>query len=653
MAVLSMQKIRLYVHRDNASEVLRAIQKVGVVQFEEVTVGAEVLTLREKEAFEFDYVSSRLDFAVRFLSRFEEPAKGFRAMIEGKKVRTSGTALYETVRTFDYNIVIDASQDIERGIVEAETRIAELEEERALLTPWEDFSRTLASGRETASTTMLFVEAGDVATHESLALRCAEQSIPFHEVSASPTHRAYVLMRTDKDAFTVLLHERKMECVVLPLRRGTPKEELERISRAIQSQLEDIETLEERARALARANISNLRIVSDYMLWQKEKYNLLSTARSSTEVLVFEGWCPKPDMALLESRIRNKTEEYALEQVTPTEHEIPPVEIRNHAFFRPFEAVTRLYGLPGHTEMDPTAYLAGFFFLFFGLALSDLGYGLVMALGIGVILWRYHVPKAIAPMLWLMWAGGVSTVLVGIIYGGYFGLSMELLPGWVQALQLFDPIQNPMPVFYLALAFGVIQIIAGLVLHIISEARNGRCMQGLLRKGPWIGLFVFGCAWLGASLSLIPGALEVYQYAVYACLALIAGVGMYLEEKFLLKPVMGLLALYESIAYLSDILSYSRLLALGLATSALAYAVNLIALMVKDVPYVGLILMASILVIGHLFSLALNILGAFIHSARLQFVEFFGKFIEGSGRMYTPFKRHERFVELIDSTGGD
>lgn len=642
-----MQKLRLYVHREHASEVLRAIQKVGVLHIEEVTVGEDELSTRQKEAFEFNYASSRLDFAVRFLSTFETPVKGLRAMVEGTKVRTTGTALYETVQTFDYNTVIEAAQDIERAIVESQTRITELEAERTLLTPWSGLSLPLATGRDTAQTVTLFVSGTTGESHADLVRRCAESGIVFHDIPASETHHAYMLLRQDVEMFSRLLSEFSGEVVDLPLRRGTPSEELERIGRAIRSQRDDITQAESRARQLT-SSLAELRIVSDYMLWQKEKHDLLSTARSSAEVVVFEGWCPTQDRALLEERIKNKTSDYALEHVEPQEGETPPVEIRNHAMFAPFETVTRLYGLPGHTDLDPTAYLAGFFFLFFGLALSDLGYGLIMVLGIGYILWRYRAPKSVRPMLLLMFAGGLSTVFVGALYGGYFGVSMDLLPAWVQELQLFDPIKNPMPVFYLALALGVIQIVVGLVLYILSESRNGRFVSGFFERGPWIGFFVFGCALLGANLGFVPGPVELFEYAVYACLAVIVGYAAYVEPNWFLKPVKGVLSLYDIVAYFSDMLSYSRLLALGLATSALAYAVNLIAAMVKDVPYFGFIFMAAILIVGHLFNLALNILGAFIHSARLQFVEFFGKFVQGSGRNYLPFKRQERYVELIE-----
>ena len=647
MAIVEMQKIRLYLHRDTASDVLRAVQKLGVVQFEEVTLEDAPLNSKEKEAFEFNYASSRLDFAVRFLSRYATPPKGLRGMIEGNKVRTTGTKLYETVKSFDYNPIIDATQAVEQKRIDARHRIEQLREEEALLAPWTPLELPLTAPRTTEHTRTLFLTTRDTESQHASERALAEAGVPCTLHAVSATHWTLTYHKAFEDQVHSILREQGSDESALPVRRGTPAEELERIHRAIAHLEEELVSAEEAARTLTE-HLSNLKVLADYMLWQRTKHDLYTQALTSNHVLVFEGWCPKQALSALDEHIRNKTDTYALEQVEPQKNEVPPVEIENSKIVKPFESITRLYGLPGHTDLDPTPYLAGFFFLFFGLALTDVGYGLILTLGLGYILTHYQVPKNMTPMLWLMFAGGVSTTILGTLFGGYFGVSLEALPQWATQLQQFDPMQNPMPVFYLALILGVIQIVFGLVLHIVRAAKNGALADGLWSKGPWIALFIFGAAWLGSALAIIPGSTAPYSALVYACLGLIVLYAAYRETSWLMKPIKGVLSLYDIVAYFSDILSYSRLLALGLATSALAYAVNLIAGMVVGIPYIGFVLMVIILIIGHLFNLALNILGAFIHSARLQFVEFFGKFVEGSGRPYRPFRREERYVELVE-----
>jgi V/A-type H+-transporting ATPase subunit I len=245
---------------------------------------------------------------------------------------------------------------------------------------------------------------------------------------------------------------------------------------------------------------------------------------------------------------------------------------------------------------------------------------------------------------------GFSTVLVGLLFGGYLGFDPALLPAPLQALQLFDPIGNPLPVFYLALGLGVLQVMAGLVIKIYSDYKQGKLLNGVLDQGPWLFMFVLGILYLAVSVEyttiLSTGQIINLSYVGIAMIILSSGrKGDTIFQK--VQSAAG--ALYSSIGYFSDILSYSRLLALGLATTALAFAVNLIAEIVSgSVPYLGPILGFIVLLVGHLFTLAVNTLGAFIHSARLQFVEFFGKFIEGTGKEFSPLSRTEKFVTIQD-----
>jgi len=332
-------------------------------------------------------------------------------------------------------------------------------------------------------------------------------------------------------------------------------------------------------------------------------------------------------------------------ELQPLEGEDPPVDIENHPLFKPFEAVTRLYGMPGHKDLDPTAYLAGFFFLFFGLSLTDVGYGLFLMTAAIIVITLFKVDDAIKLFAKLLFLVGLATVFVGAAFGGYLGIAPENLPSFLISLQKFDPIGNPLPVFYLALSLGVFQVMVGMLLKIYSEYKNGRFMNGLIVQGPWFLVFCLGILALLTNLgyvAIIP--FDAIINLIYAAAVLVVLSGARNGKGIFGKVMSAAASLYDSIGYFSDILSYSRLLALGLATTALAFAVNLIAGMVVDVPYVGYILAGIILIIGHTFNLAVNTLGAFIHSARLQFVEFFGKFVAGTGREFRPLSRTSKYI---------
>ena len=646
MAIVAMEKIRLYVHKDAVTEALNAVQRLGIVEFNEVAE-REGFEKAEKTVFEFNYVSSRLDFAVEFLSKYEQPATGWKKIknaLEGNKIFVSEKKIEELMQTFYFNEVIEKVEDLEEALNDVEGKIKDLKEEYALLSPWESVDVKLAALPETKSTKIYTLHAHSGEELAALANNLKGLDLLFHKETVSETRALLVFFKEDEEKIKKELVQSEIEIVGLPRRRGTPKEELERIERALKKAEKNRAALIKEAEKLVKY-LPKLKIISDRILWKKEKHNLISAALKRSEVLAFEGWCPKDRIAALSEAIETKTPLFAIETIEPDEGERPPVEIKNNKIVTPFETITRLYGLPGEKDLDPTPFLAGFFFIFFGLSLTDVGYGIFLALTTALALTFFKIPKGVRPMIVLLMLGGISSAIIGALFGGYFGIDMKHLPEWAQALQKFDPIANPLPVFYLALTFGVIQIMFGLVLKIMRDAKNGAVVDGILDNGPWLALFAAIIAFVlnKAGVVTIPGqALTASTYTALAALVLTQGRK---ERGVFKKLTKGVFSLYDSINFFSDILSYSRLLALGLATSALAFAVNLIAQIVGDmIPYVGTILMVAVLIVGHLFNLAVNVLGAFIHSARLQFVEFFGKFITDSGRVFTPFKRKERYV---------
>ena len=644
MAIVSMQKIRFFIHRSETKDILNTVQKEGVLEFTDVTEENKQIIQREKKAFEFNYVSSRLDFTVHFLSKYA-PSKGKLAtMIEGDKEHTTEKELEKVANSFYYNEIIDEVQSLEEKINDTKAKNITLDEEMVLLLPWENLEMTLDTEMSTKTSSTLYIH-GKKEKIQKLHKAFEETALLYELNEVTPENQLLTHFTEKSEEIETVLRENDIEMVTLPKRRGTPKEEIERIDRSKIKQVSQLEGYEKRIIELTE-HLPKLKIVADYIFWKKQKHDVISSSMNTNNILIFEGWCPTLKVDSLRKIISEKSDLFALEEISAQPDEDPPVEIKNNALIKPFEAVTRLYGLPGHTDLDPTIYLSGFFFIFFGLSLTDFGYGVFLAVLIGLILKFYKVPKELKPMLGLIGLGGVASIFVGLLFGGYFGISMDLMPTWVQAMQKFDPISNPIPVFYLALAFGVFQIFTGLILKVVSEAKNGRFNDGILDNGPWIALFMALAMLGGNATGYLSGDSKYYVWMIYAVVASLVLTQGRKEKNIIMKFLKGVLSLYGVVNFFSDILSYSRLLALGLATSALAFAINLIAEMVSGIPYIGWILMVLVLIAGHIFNVVVNVLGAFIHSARLQFVEFFGKFITSNGRLFKPFKRDQRNVIL-------
>jgi len=644
MSIVKMEKLRLYVHKSVGTPVFRAIQKLGIIEFTEIK-NKESLRQEEKNIFEFNYASSRLDFAIEFLTKWEDCGKKserIRRSLEGNKVFTTNKEIDEIANTFYWNDIVNSTQDLEEKMNDADTKLKALSDEVLILEEWKELDIALSNPLETKTTKTVFL-IGEKDKKDELLSALKKASVLANIQLIDQGHFILTFFKKNTDISIKKITEYGFEIKELPKRRGTPAEEIERMNRAIVKNEKLKQELKKEAVVLAK-NLPKLKIIGDHIFWKKEKHNLLSSAYKKNEVLVFEGWCPKLHTTTIENKIAEKTKLFALEKIPPEEGEKPPVEIRNNVVIKPFEAITRLYGLPGSKDIDPTPFLAGFFFIFFGLSLTDVGYGFLLFITTATLLIFFKIPKDTKPIISLLMLGGISSFFIGMLFGGYLGVDIKYLPEWIQKIQKFDPIANPLPVFYLALTLGVIQIVFGLILKIVRDAKIGLIKEGLLDQGPWIAL-IFSLILFGASeLGFILNSSSFPLWFVYGSLVSLVLTQGRKEDTIIKKFLMGVLSIYNSINFFSDILSYSRLLALGLATSALAFAVNLIAGMASGVPYVGGILMVMILVVGHLFNLAVNLLGAFIHSARLQFVEFFGKFITDGGRSFNPFKREERYI---------
>ncbi len=644
-----MQKIRLLVHAVDVTTVLDVVQRAGVVEFTQVR--DTTLAQNEPKEFALNYASARLDFAVEFLQQYAPKRSALASALEGDQEVVTEKRINDTVANFYATDIIDAAQDLQKNINDTVKKIKELRKERRMLLPWRRVPFIVGQSYDTTYTRTVFIALGNTqmqrknAPHHNLAKVLSDHHVLYHIVSVDPT-RAIVTWYVGGDGVNVAENVFKdcgYEQVVLQQRRGTPEEEIVRIDRAIAKAQKEIVQYEEKARAMAQ-HLPELKIISDHTLWQKDRHNLFVQARRTRDVLVYEGWCPINRLAILRENVAKATALAQIEEIVPAKDEQPPVEITNASFLRPFEAVTRLYGLPSAQDIDPTPYLAAFFFIFFGFCLTDVGYGLILMALTGFALMRYNIASSTKTMLQLLFLGGLSSALAGILFGGYFGVDMSRMPQILQDLQQLNPIQNPLPVFYVALALGVVQVLFSLIVAIIAKAQRGDLWGGILDHAPWIVFFVALGLFVAEKMALLIFApATVMLYGAIALLVLTQGRD---ATNPFAKIAKGIMSLYDVVAYFSDILSYSRLLALGLATSALAFAINMIATMVagEHMTIFSAIIAGIILIIGHLFNLVVNTLGAFIHSARLQFVEFFGKFITGTGRVFAPCRRTERYT---------
>ena len=372
---------------------------------------------------------------------------------------------------------------------------------------------------------------------------------------------------------------------------------------------------------------------------------------SDDKLVLLDGWVPEDSVADAKAFLDGSSAFYEMRAAKRGDN--VPVKLKNNAFARMYEVLTKMYGMPSGTDFDPTPIVAPFFSLFFAFCMGDAGYGLILIL-LGFLL-KKKMGKEMAGMMNLVITLGIFTTVIGALLGTFFGISLigsdipEKLKSFIVAgnVELFGSTYDKQMI--LALAIGVVHISIAMTVKAINSTVFYGFKESLSAWGWW--LVVVGGVVIGALsfLSLIPA--EVSKWAFIAVGGL-GAIGIYLlnnlKRNVFANVGAGLWDTYNMVAgLLGDVLSYIRLFALGLAGGMLGQTFNSLAMMVVDGQeglgaVFGWVGFGLIIVIGHTLNIAMSCLSAFVHPLRLTFVEYFKNAgYEGKGVEYKPFKNKE------------
>jgi V/A-type H+-transporting ATPase subunit I len=689
MAIAEVRKIHLVVHRSQQGDLMAEIQRLGVV---EVCGGGE-----EGEAkVEEKTIASRLartDRALRLLRPWF-PARPLAQRVYPERPAYTQKELLEVAGTFDLSNLLAACEGNSRELDHLQVSLSRLDEERRTLALWSALDAPPSMLR---SSRRVEIVTGRIPVREKGGFIEA-----LDEVGAV-VERAW---EDDRNLYAVVLcltacgeeihgimDTRGFQRLKLPDLEMTPGERLELIDGERIRTEGRIRELRESYRTLAGSE-EQIRVVRDLLANHLERLRTERRMTHTRDTVSLEGWIPAREFAKIRRHLLWKFPLMSIRDYDPDPEEKIPVILENSPLVSPFGVVVGLYGLPRYGAVDPSPVLAAFFALFFGLCLTDAGYGLFLAALTGglLVFAPRPLPEGGERFVRMFFLCGLATAAVGAAAGGWFGVS--------STLRLFDPLEDLMLFFGIALAAGTLHLFAGLLLRMWRLIRSGDIFGAAVDHGLWMALVLalYGTA-AAAAGHLPPWAGRVFQAcAVGSALGIVffqgrpgrkggdreerahhlawggvtlcatlwllgtgrpwSGLGALLflsAELFLLEtPVkailarlgLGLYSLYGVTGYLSDVLSYSRLVALGLGTGIVAMVVNKMAVLAFGAPGVGFILGAFVFVIGHMFNVLINLLGAFVHSCRLQYVEFFTKFFESGGRPFSPFRFANRYITI-------
>ncbi len=665
MAVAELKKAELYYHRSVQEDVAKTLQYSGACQIIEET---------EKPESSSSDIADRLSACeaqqthIRYLFRalgsyYTDPVSSIDRLL-GERPVLSLTELADTAQKTDLGELASSVKKMETTLNELRLEISQLKANASILRNIEDFPYSLdvlGEGTRTLRGIMGFLVA------EQMEPFRAELSAAFPtetEIWASPRfpgkREAWTVVmyaRTHEREVTELCGRGGMSFVELPGHiRGTVSEENGKIAARLQRAEEREISLLQELKKTAQNHIPVVQQLSDYWNILCERYKALKLSDATDRTLKTSFWVPAEAAPRLQKKLEALSPNLALVLSDPTEKEIPPTLLGNRSSVKPFEILTNLYSPPSYGELDPTPLLAPFFFLFFGMCLGDAGYAIVMLIAFRMLFRKYHrIPNTVKEFILLFVFGSISTLAYGIISGSFFGdfidafSFMEFLRPLKNALTIIDPMKNPMQVLGLSLLLGLAHLMFGLGIAAYDHIRKKNYVDAVGDKISWI-VFVMGLALiLAGSSGALPSALffaaKVMTLAGAATIFWYAG----REKKGIFsKCTSGFLALYGATSYLGDVLSYSRLLALGFGSAVIGMIINLLGGMAAGIPYVGWAVAIAVIIGGHCFGLVINILGAFVHSLRLQYVEFFGKFYGGGGEFFKPLTLNAQYVELAE-----
>lgn len=387
----------------------------------------------------------------------------------------------------------------------------------------------------------------------------------------------------------------------------------------------------------------------EWQLMLADEYNKAVLEREKSKLLVIdekhlfvmEGWLEEAEVQSVKQVLQESLNPYdysvLVEEIREEDYDRVPTILKNNNLIAPFENITEMYNLPKYNEIDPTPHVAPFYFVFFGMMVADLGYGLLLFLATFLGLKFFNFEPSMKKSLKFFHYLSYSTMIWGLIYGSFFGVSLPFV--------LLSTIDDVITILIISVVFGLIHIFVALGVNTYLKVRDGDRYGAIADGFGWIAIL------LGLIILLLGSMIFDHQFisqvggglAVLGVLGIL-GASMLASKNKALGLGLGVYNLYGVTGYIGDIVSYSRLMALGVSGASIALAFNMI---IGFIPPVGRFTIGIILFIAlHALNMGLTILSAYVHGARLILVEFFGKFYEGGGNPFKPLKASEKYIQL-------
>lgn len=647
MAIASMKKLTLAASKADRGHIISEMMRLGFIEIDDPNPDEKLKSLMTEGKLYQDCGKSEDILAERDMISGAITLLDTHAPV--KKPMFSPKPGVREYSLFDKGSVDKAVETAEvlKGLSEqyetAKSDIRKLETEAASLLPWEnmDVPMDMAGGKSFRlifgklpvyiDTKKLEDEIRDnVKTGGITVVNTDKLQIYLYALAGNEEFEALLrILRT----YGFSEHSFKGEKGTVKERLAELKRETENAAKERDGYLSEIREYQDKTALLERAY--------DALTNEAERENVRKDLLLTKNTFFLEGYLPESREKEAENLFERLGCAYSLEKPDPDDD--VPVRLDNTKVVEPFGEITSMYGMPAYNSfIDPNPTMALFYFISFGIMLSDAAYGILLFLGCLFMLKKTKPTGSMKNMLTMFMYCGISTVIWGAVFGSWFGnavtvISSGLFHREVVMPTLVDPINDPIKMMIISYIIGGIQILTAMFLDSLRRIKRKDY------KGAIFGIYSWYVLFAGLGLLFKFPAAGKYVALTGAVMVIIGGS---FGKKGFGKLLGGLMTLYGISGYLSDLLSYSRLLALCLSTAVVANVVNTMGSL-PGFSIGGTICFFAVFLFGHALNIVLNLLGSYVHSSRLQYIEYFGRFYEGGGRTFRPLALSTKYVSII------
>lgn len=686
MAIVKMSKIRLVGLKSDAEKTLDFLSKYKYFHQEPVALSDgltysdnsektdDVLSIKAKLSFAIDYIKKQNIDVLQIKKKNKLGAESY-----GQPTKTGGVPQEVEIDTV-YDIesqkdeilaVADEIEKISLETVDIVSSLRTVASEKKAYGLYAGFPLKLNTMRDTRTSSVIVA----VSASQKNEINFDDVNVVFEEYGEVPKVICAVCLKEDKKAVMERLNQSGY--VLCPYNEDiTAKQKLVELERKEQQLRERKIELVNRVLTLTEYDFK-LKLLYDFYSLKGEQLTVDNTTAKSEYTFIIDGWTPENKADAFKKKVLKNLPELCIEVSEPSEEDLPPTFTKNNGFVKPFESITLMYTVPNYREADPNPIMAFWYFFLFGIMCGDFVYGLAVVLACGLAPKFLKLGKGVQNFLKMFFWCGISSTVWGLVFGSFAGFSIPLkeqLPFFSYSdasganvyLGWFNPMEKPIMLLGLSLVTGIAQLLCGFIIKFTAFAKEKHIVDALC-EAALPGLFLISILLIGSDIFInifksgtidfgakvlpenIGGTLkDAGMYMLLGVLALIFLFGGRKAKSIGGYFGGGLNGLYGIINLTADILSYARLFGLGLSGAAIAFAFNTLVDTIFMTNVVMMIIGIGVSVLLHVFNLAISLLGTYVHNARLQLLEFYGKFLVGDGKMFKPMGRATKYTEIKD-----